>query len=640
MMALYNQYITLQNLTRLSEHGINDGNKRMHPCWNITLFGELSARQGTERVAQFDTRQTAGLLAYLAFYRQRSHSRDMLAERLWPEEDSTATRSRLRTALWALRRILEPEETPRGSVLIADRTEIRLMAEAIVTDVDTFERAVRAAAKAGDAAERADCLCRAAELYGGELLRDWYDEWVLAERNRLAEVYRTTLYRAVEALTEIGNTAEAIRLARLAVAADTLREEAHAALIRLYVQAGQPVDAVRQFQELERLLRVEMGMRLSPETRALLNQMPRPATISKSAAPIASQPVSPSPMNSLPGLQLEPEGGAVPLTSSFYIERETDSLFTTAVARQDSIVLVKGARQVGKTSLLARGLQQARQAGTRVVLTDFQKLTVRQLESSDSLFLTLARDIADQLELDIAVDELWLPAWGWNVNFERFLRREVLKPENPPVVWGLDEVDRLFGHPDSASVFGLFRSWHNARSLNPEGPWSRLTLAMAYATEAHLFITDLNQSPFNVGTRLTLNDFTPDEVAELNRRYNAPLQSEAEVARFMVLVGGQPYLVRRGLHAMIESDLDLAAFEVQAIQEDGLFSDHLRRMRLAVQQDAELYAALCAVLRGQPCPSGEAFFRLQSAGILAGHSLADAHLRCGLYQTYLATHLL
>ena len=72
-------------------------------------------------------------------------------------------------------------------------------------------------------------------------------------------------------------------------------------------------------------------------------------------------------------------------------------------------------------------------------------------------------------------------------------------------------------------MFGLFRSWNNERLLDPSGSWSRFTLVIAYATEAHLFITDVNQSPFNVGTRLTLEDFTREQVAELNRRYGSPL---------------------------------------------------------------------------------------------------------------------
>src|SRR5213075_2498844 len=78
------------------------------------------------------------------------------------------------------------------------------------------------------------------------------------------------------------------------------------------------------------------------------------------------------------------------------------------------------------TSLLARGLQQAREAGARVVLTDLQKLAPEQLESAGTLFRAFAEMIGDQLDLDVALDDLWNPRRGWNVNFERFLRREVL----------------------------------------------------------------------------------------------------------------------------------------------------------------------------------------------------------------------
>src|ERR1041385_3973375 len=147
------------------------------------------------------------------------------------------------------------------------------------------------------------------------------------------------------------------------------------------------------------------------------------------------------------------------------------------------------------------------------------------------------------------------------------MRREVLLPDKGQLVWALDEVDRLFGFPFGGLVFGLFRAWHNERSLNPAGPWSNLTLAIAYATEATLFITDLNQSPFNVGTRLTLEDFTRGEVAELNRRYGSPISDESGIHRFYALVGGCPYLVRRGLHVMADQGLDVAALEAASAQE-------------------------------------------------------------------------
>ena len=101
------------------------------------------------------------------------------------------------------------------------------------------------------------------------------------------------------------------------------------------------------------------------------------------------------------------------------------------------------------------------------------------------------------------------------------------------------------------------------------GGRSRLTLAITYATEATLFITDLNQSPFNVGTRLTLEDFTLEQVADLNRRYGSPLRTPEEVARFHLLLNGQPYLVNRGLTEMVGRGIDIAKLEAEADRDEG-----------------------------------------------------------------------
>src|SRR5262249_25744832 len=152
---------------------------------------------------------------------------------------------------------------------------------------------------------------------------------------------------------------------------------------------------------------------------------------------------------------------ALALDSAFYVVRPTDAEFREAIERRDSIVLVKGARQMGKTSLLARGLQQARAAGAKVFLTDFQMLNQAHLASAESLFLTLAEGIADHLELEVLPEETWDARRGPNINLQRYLRREVLGKIETPIVWGLDEVDRLFTCDFGSEVFGLFRSWHN-----------------------------------------------------------------------------------------------------------------------------------------------------------------------------------
>jgi hypothetical protein len=319
----------------------------------------------------------------------------------------------------------------------------------------------------------------------------------------------------------------------------------------------------------------------------------------------------------IPRKELEPVGGAVPLDSRYYVVRPVDVEYRDAVAR---------------------GLQQAREAGARIVLTDFQDLSAADLESADALFLTLGETIADQLDLDVVPQEVWKPGVGANRNFGRFIRQHVLERLTARVVWGLDEVDRLFSCDFGGEVFGLFRSWHNKRSLDPEGPWRHLTLAIAYATEAHLFITDVNQSPFNVGTRLALDDFTIDQVEELNRRHNSPLRTSAEVARLHSLVGGHPFLVRRSLNELAQG-VTLADFEAQAGLDEGPLGDHLRRILVLLARDAALSDVVRGVLRGEPCPTAESFYRLRSAGIVSGDSAASARMRCRLYEVYLRRHL-
>ncbi|MBV6458706.1 MAG: hypothetical protein HONBIEJF_01843 [Fimbriimonadaceae bacterium] len=337
--------------------------------------------------------------------------------------------------------------------------------------------------------------------------------------------------------------------------------------------------------------------------------------------------------------KLEPVGGAVPLDSKFYVVRPTDDHFLSAVQRRDSIVLVKGARQMGKTSLLARGLYLARQNGSRVALSDFQSLNSVHLESPDTLYRALGEMLADQLDLEVWPEEAWDARRGPNMNLERYVKRFVLEDGNKPLVWAMDEVDRLFTCPFGSEVFGLFRSWHNRRSLEPDGPWAQLTLAIAYATEAHLFITDLNQSPFNVGTRIALGDFDLPQVVELNERHGDPLRSLNEVERFYALVSGQPYMVRKGLEEIVSRPLTIDQFEAEADREEGLFSDHLRRILITLSKDPALAERVRDVLKDHAVPE-ESFYRLRSAGVMAGESAASGRIRCEIYRRYLARHLL
>jgi hypothetical protein len=161
---------------------------------------------------------------------------------------------------------------------------------------------------------------------------------------------------------------------------------------------------------------------------------------------------------------------------------------------------------------------------------------------------------------------------------------------------------------------------------------------MAYATEVHLFITDLNQSPFNVGTRLTLRDFSREELGKLNRKYGLPLTNELDINRYFELVGGNPYLLRIGLHSMVERGVSLDDLENSVGRDDSAFADALRRMRASLARSPDLVQAINEILHGDPCPTNEAFFSLQTAGIVVGATRIEARIRCKLYDQYFRQH--
>src|SRR6185503_4174167 len=99
----------------------------------------------------------------------------------------------------------------------------------------------------------------------------------------------------------------------------------------------------------------------------------------------------------------------------------------------------------------------------------------------------------------------------------------ILKAINEPLVLAMDEVESMFDADFRSDFFGMLRGWHNSRAAKPA--WRQLDLALVTSTEPYQLIANLNQSPFNVGQVVTLDDFTSDEVHVLNERHGIPLDA-------------------------------------------------------------------------------------------------------------------
>ncbi|MGB0387942.1 MAG: AAA-like domain-containing protein [Ardenticatenaceae bacterium] len=335
--------------------------------------------------------------------------------------------------------------------------------------------------------------------------------------------------------------------------------------------------------------------------------------------------------------ELEPIGGAV-MSSQFYIERVADARLKRQVVRAGvgTLTTIRAPRQTGKTSLLVQGVQQARQHGNQVVNLDMQRVDKAYLETPERFLRYLAEYIVWQLELDMErVAQVWGGPLGPQDKLTRLLGRYVLPESNTTIMLAIDEVDRLLETSFHTDFFALVRSWHNNRAFDPA--WRKLNLVLIISTEPHLLIADVNQSPFNVGLKLHLEDFSEEQVRDLNQRHGSPLQ-ESEVPELMALLNGHPYLTRQALYSLVTEPLNWSQLKEIALSAEGPFAEHLQRYHKLLHHQQNLKSALKQVIAQNCCPDEMTLYRLLRAGLVTGNSDKCA-CRCNLYRIYFENKL-
>ncbi len=325
-------------------------------------------------------------------------------------------------------------------------------------------------------------------------------------------------------------------------------------------------------------------------------------------------------------------GGVVKLRDKLYVPRQDDERLARQVVRRGSTTTIRAPRQTGKTSLLVRGLRQARKQGAEAVLIDLQFVGREQFASLSVFLREVAAFIGDELGLDEAdIERVWRSSRSAQRNLNWFMEKVVLPEfDDSPLVLAFDEADSMLLTDFSSDFFRMLRFWHNRRATHEI--WDNLNLVMVIATEPYLLIENVHESPFNVGLRLNLPDFSAKQVQWLNQQHGEPVHP-ADFADFMALFHGHPYLTRKALYAMAVDGLSWVQLQEAAVQDDGPFGDHLRRHLWGLRQEKSLPSALKQVLRSQRCDDETARFRLLRVGLIQGSG--DVYTpRCGLYQRY------
>jgi DNA-binding SARP family transcriptional activator len=191
--------------------------------------------------------------------RDRPLLRQYVAGTLWPETSEQRAGANLRSALWRLNqlevRVVEAggmslQLASRVRVDLRDRTaQALLLLDADEPDVDGLDETV----------------------FAEDLLTDWYDDWLVIERERFHQLRLRALEFVCERLAACGKFARALDAGLAAVAGEPLRESAHRAVVRVHLAEGNRAEAVRQFQLYRELLHDQLGLEPSMHIIELLH---------------------------------------------------------------------------------------------------------------------------------------------------------------------------------------------------------------------------------------------------------------------------------------------------------------------------------------------------------------------------------
>jgi len=210
------------------------------------------------------------LIAFLAL-NDHPVQRAFVAGTLWLETTDERAAANLRSALWRLHR--------HGDLIDATGSQLRLSPR-ISIDLKEAATCARQVLDGLPPSRESDQEPFHLSL-GSDLLPDWYEDWVLIERERFRQLRLHALESLCEQLTNTGRFAEAIEVGLTAVAAEPLRESAHRALIRTFLAEGNRGEAIHQYRVYDQLLREGLGVAPSDQIRQLVGDPSGDAAVTK-----------------------------------------------------------------------------------------------------------------------------------------------------------------------------------------------------------------------------------------------------------------------------------------------------------------------------------------------------------------------
>ncbi len=268
---------------------------------------------------------------------------------------------------------------------------------------------------------------------------------------------------------------------------------------------------------------------------------------------------------------------------STYIARKAD-IELLHYCREGEYAYVLSPRQLGKSSLMVRTASEIEKDDFQSVIIDLSELGITVTQQQ--WYLGLLSKLDEELKLKTSYIKWWdeNAYVGETQRLVRFFQEVVLREVDKKIVVFIDEVDTTLRLKFTDDFFVAIRAMFNARAITPV--FKRISFVLIGTASPTDFIKDPKRTPFNIGHRIELSDFSLDEAFPLVKELDkSPSHAKQILQWIFEWTNGHPYLTQNVSYILSREHRKIGREDVvAAVQERFLghgeqLDDHLKHIR-------------------------------------------------------------